>query len=363
MAITLAQVQHASRYLSQVLKPVRVGVIGGYHGVNLGDIALGTSVTNILKSKKISTGLQTIYNLEKWKWPKSPYAIVGGGAVGYSDSLLQISKRYKSLYKNIGLLGVDFNEKNYSVEIIEFLKQTAWLSCRSQIQAKFLKEITNRLDITVHPDLAFSLIPHYCLEQRENVIKAKKMMVNIVPLYSKIIDGKFHPLAQYKTERPELYQSFNIMQECYKSALRSQVIKAIENGYEVETIPFTPADEIASKIILEGLKVEHAAYHSNPIKMIKKMANAERIIATRYHATIFALKLGANLTPIAYALKNESLLQELGFSRNSFLSAEDIAKGNLNFPDPIQCKSDIISKWENQSVSAINSCINSLNIH
>jgi len=364
MIITLQQVQHVGRYITQSVANVKVGVIGGYHGINLGDIALGSSVVNILSSLNISSGLQTIYNLEKWKWPKSKYAIVGGGAVGYTEALLRVAKRYKNEYEKVCLLGVDFNEKEYSNEVVEMLKGAAWVSCRSEEQSKKLKSITGREDIYFHPDLAFSILADFCSQRRtlRHRPDTKKLFINVVPLYGNIKDNKIVPLGQYETERPELYESFSLMQSTYATSIANLVTQAIADGYEIETIPFTPMDVEAGKILLKDFPVVHNKYNSNPEKMIKKMSEASWILATRYHATIFALKLGIPITPIAYAVKNELLLLELGVSRDSFLSSEDLAKGKNQLPNAVYVKPEIISKWEDRSHKAIEDCIKALNL-
>ncbi|MFN9710778.1 MAG: hypothetical protein ACK55K_05155, partial [Bacteroidota bacterium] len=80
MFINSPRFNQLSRRFRQQLSIPDVAVIGGYHGVNLGDMALGASVKRQLQNRNITSGLQTIYNLEKWKWPPTNFAILGGGA-------------------------------------------------------------------------------------------------------------------------------------------------------------------------------------------------------------------------------------------------------------------------------------------
>lgn len=360
MIKSITQIQHLQRFASQHLRKPDVGIIGGYHGGNLGDIALGESVRQLLLKKNVHGGLQTIYNLEKW--PKTEFAIVGGGAVGYVDSLRRVALRYKGDFGKVALLGVDFNERNYPEDCVELIRGAAYVSCRSEQQSITLKEISGREDISYHPDIAFSLYPEYCLKQRSRLERRKKVLINVVPLYGGIIKDKVVPIEDYRKERPELYENFEQMQLSYQSFVRNIVTKAIENNYIVATIPFTNEDEVYSRLIFKGLPVEHYKYHSNPQRMFETMAEADQIVATRYHATIFALKLGLKLTPIAYATKNELLLKELGIDRKEFLSTGDLASGINNIETPyVQMKTDILD-WENRSIWAIEACINSLGI-
>lgn len=48
MIKSITQIQHLQRFASQHLRMPDVGIIGGYHGGNLGDIALGESVRQLL---------------------------------------------------------------------------------------------------------------------------------------------------------------------------------------------------------------------------------------------------------------------------------------------------------------------------
>ncbi|TDQ09983.1 polysaccharide pyruvyl transferase family protein [Pedobacter metabolipauper] len=363
MLISKTQVKHRLRNIQQRILPVTVGVIGGYHGGNLGDMALGASVIYALQEKKISSGLQTIYNISKW--PQSKFAIVGGGAVGYIDSLTKVAHRYKGNFEKVALLGVDFNEKNYSDECIDLIRNAAYVSGRSQEQAERLTLISGRTDIKYHPDIAFSLYRDFCLKNREKRTQktGKKLMVNVVPLYGKMENGNIVPSEQYRSERPELYASFEKMHASYKKLVRDIVIKAASEGFEVETISFTPQDGEYARLILEGLaEVRHLDYQSDPYKMIKHMSGASMVLATRYHATIFALKLGIPLFPVAYAVKNELLLQELGVNRAAFLSTGDLANGLDLMTEPVTVDPEKIGNYEMTSQAAINESIAALKV-
>lgn len=356
------QVKHRLRNIQQKVFGVPVAVVGGYHGGNLGDMALGYSVATDLQDHHIKSGLQTIYNLSKW--PKAKYAIIGGGAVGYSESLLKVADRYMGNFDHVSLLGVDFNEKEYSEECLDLIRGAAYVSGRSQSQAERLIAISGRKDIHFHPDIAFSLYRDFCEQQRKTVAanRPKKMMLNLIPLYGKIKNGEVVPVEEYRSERPELYDSFARMLQTYADMTRAIVTKALADGYEVETIPFTPEDGEYGEIILKGLNVKHGEYHCDPLKMIKHMASAGIILATRYHTTIFALKLGIPLIPIAYAVKNEMLLHELGVDRSHYLSTDDLAKGTTVIPEPITVDAALITTYENRSRAAIDASIDALKI-
>jgi hypothetical protein len=362
MAMSYIQVKHRLRNIKQKITGVPVGVIGGYHGGNLGDMALGASVANALGDKGIKSGLQTIYNLSKW--PAAEFAIVGGGAVGYADSLQKVAERYKGHYDKVALLGVDFNEKTYTGDALELIKNAAFVSGRSESQAEKMIKISGRKDIIFHPDIAFSLYREFCEKEREKVDeqRPKKLLLNLIPLYGRITDGKVVPVEEYRAERQDLYQSFDQMQRTYESLIRTIVIKALADGYEVETIPFTPEDGEYGELILSDLNVKHVKYHADPYTMMKHMAGASQIFATRYHTTIFAIKLGIPIIPIAYAVKNEMLLHELGVSRDTYLSTGDLANGVNTIPSPVKVSSSVLNEFELRSRAAIDASIAALKI-
>jgi len=347
------------RLASQLLSKNQVAIIGGYHGVNLGDMALGYSVLELLKIRGIKACLQTIYTLDKYPWPLTKYAIVGGGAVGYNSSLVKVVNRYKGNYNKVSMLGVDYNEPSYDEDIKTLIKNASWLSCRNENQALFLESLINSKNVLYHPDLAFSYKRKFC-EARRASEKKRVLLINVVPLYGDIFEGELRPSDNYKNERPELFNNYKEMINNYYNGVREIAKKAIDDGYVVESIPFTPGDEAMGKIILKGLKVTHNKYSDSPEKMLTKMGNAEKVFATRYHATIFAFKVGANVIPMAYAKKNEYLLNELGFNRDQYISSTDLANGKKLINTPVKVDEQIISKWELNCYNVINNSIDSL---
>jgi|SRR5690606_9391419 len=355
--ITKHQVNHVSRLLKQLLQKPDFAIIGGYHGVNLGDLALGVSVRDILKKMKLRGGLQTIYNLDRWPWPVTEYAILGGGAIGYADSLARIKDRYKEDFNKLAFLGVDFNEESYSDPIIDMLQKANYVSCRNEYQAAKLVSLTNRKDISFHPDLVFSYKRELCTRLRKDE-KAKILLVNIVPLYGSLKDGKMLPNLSYKKERPKLYEHYDDLVKNYSESVKSIVKQHIDDGYSVETIPFTPEDEEISRIVLKGVKVKHNRYTENIDTMLLKIGTAKRVFATRYHATILAMKTGAEIIPMAYAVKNEKLLEEFGFERNKYISSDNLAtKSFTAFPKPLKITTEKISTWEMEAEQSIEQCI------
>lgn len=361
--ITFQQIQHVGRLISQLVNTPKVAIIGGYHGINAGDLALGESIKQEISKRGFSSGLQTIYNIDQWKWPLTEYAIIGGGAVGYNDSMEKVYNRFKNCLSNVALLGVDFNEEKLSDKCIDLLISAKWVSCRSKEQAVRLSNLIKRENILYHPDIAFSLKFNQvaCCDRD---IGRKIMLVNVLPIYGKVINGKIVPNIQYSNERPNLYSEWPKIFDRYCRYIRILVENAVKDGYEVQSMPFAKMDEDAAKIILNGLPVIHNNFVSNPLVIARKMASAKIILATRFHATIFGLKLGLKVIPFAYAKKNETLFDSIGVESKLYYKSEDLL---TNEPTPTQLTpiyfdSTNVIQMERDANNAINTCLNALGV-
>lgn len=348
-----------ARLVKQYAVRPEVAVVGCYHGGNLGDMALGRSVEFYLKQQNVTTGLQTIYNLNRW--PVTKKCILGGGAIAYKNSLNQVYQRYEKTPENVAILGVDFNESDYSGRLLDFLKEVSWISCRSAKQVHQLRAFIVKGAITSHPDIAFAL-PSSCVPSLEKEKKHRRhVLINLVPLYAQISNStKVSPDTKWSKERPELYEYFSKMHATYQKIARDYASSWISKGYKVLCVPFTPLDDAYGRIALEGLPVTYLPYTSNPTSILRLFSDATDAFVTRLHATIFAIKSGISFTPIAYAKKNEELIAELGISRKEFVNAEDLAHGNEIPRTPISIEASTIQNTEDEAIKAINDCISSL---
>ncbi len=356
---------HRVNYLQQLFRSAQVAIVGGYHFGNLGDIALGRSIQEFLEQKDISSDLQTIYNLKKW--PKRDYAIIGGGAIGYKTCLNEIIKQYPYKFSKIAFFGVDFNEEKYSLEIIEMLQKAAFISTRSKLQAENLSFITNRNDIVNFPDLSFSYrIPAFELARNKTIndsIGKSRLIINILPLYGKIINNKVQPIDQYRKERPDVYANFDLIQANYLRLIHLKVEEALDLHMEVLSVPFTPLDRLYSQIVLNNKYVTHLNYNSNPSFIQKLFRKNDLVICTRLHATIFALRAGSKILPIAYAKKNEELLKELTWNENEFYTIKDLI--DIDNYNKLYRNTDefIISNFEKLSLEGLNIGFQNLHIN
>lgn len=353
------KILHKKKWLLHFFNKSKVAITGGYHYGNLGDIALGNSIKEILNEQNIPSELQTIYNLKYWL--EREYVIVGGGAIGYENSLLEIVKRYSNNYKKIAFLGVDFNSSLYSDDSIELINKAAFVSTRSKSQAERLKEITGRKNIYTQPDLAFSFQRNQFEKVRQITIhQPKKLFVNVLPLYALFNNGIVSPLNVYKTERPEIFENFFAIHQNYKTLVLNAVNKAIQDGVQVFSWSFTPMDEAYARFLFNGIDVNHLKYKPNPYNLAGMITPVDEVISTRLHATIFALRSGATINPIAYARKNEELLNEMGFSKNDYLSSDDLINKDTFPNNGIKPNELVLKEMEMESHKMILKGINIL---
>ena len=353
------RIRHRLRCLRQILHPPSLAVIGGYHYGNLGDMALGASVLEQLHViGQQNAALQTIYNLSKW--PHARRAILGGGAIGYRDTMAGIINRYGAAAGDVGVLGVDFNEKSYPEDVLEFLRGAAWISCRSRLQAERLSCLTGRNDISDHPDIAFALEKDFCAARRaERILPQcgqKILAINAVAIYGEMKRGRLVVGEAFRGERPEIYSSFDTLHHRYAEFLRSIAQRYASQGWRIVTVSFSPSDEAYARLVLGG-NAEHRPYDPNPRRMLGFLSNCGMITATRFHATIFGIKLGLPLLPFAYATKNELLLRQSGITEESYSTPATLLSGKCTPDEPLTFGEDLTSSLESEAVTAIRKCI------
>jgi len=351
--------RHILRNLLQKLTTTNVAVIGSYHGGNVGDMALGTTIQKILASQGIASDLQTLHNLEKW--PKRTFAIIGGGAVGYNEALQKVYDRYVGQFDKVAFIGVDFNEKDYSETSKILLNNAAFISCRSQHQQAKLSQILNRTDIQYHPDIVFAMnMP----QQKAGASKRPKFLINAIPLYGFFEKGKLQPEVQFKQEKPEIYTHFETVHTHYRKYMLDLAMRFKTQGFDVETLPFSTEDELYCEAFFQNIDfIKHNRYTSEPSKIAALVQSADTILATRYHATILGIRNRKNIFPLAYASKNEELLQKISSNTlsNKILCIENFLK-KVEPASNFEYDENIVSNMETDAQRGINRALQALNI-
>jgi hypothetical protein len=356
-------IQHKINWMTQQFSKNNIRIVGGYHYGNIGDMAMGMSAKEFLEIKGLPAQLQTIYNLKYW--PNKKYTILGGGAIGYTFCLNQIQKSLKGDFKQLGICGVDFNEKNYPDSIIEMLSKAAFISTRSKSQAELISALTQRKDIKAYPDLAFAYRISTYKKIRSPFDQSNckpRLLFNMVPLYGQLKGAKLVVSKQYEQERPEIIHNHANYLSAYIGFIKSHVRTAIEQGIDVVHIPFTPSDEAYAKMVFKEPEIIHLPYSSDPRSIEFRINPTDKFITTRFHATLFAIRSGASVLPIAYAKKNEELLSALGWENHEFFRlTENIDKKIDTIPFK-KIDYSIIDRMEEKAKEGLVDCLTNLKL-
>lgn len=324
---------------SKRLQEVELGILGCYHRFNVGDMALGISIQRIAESKNVSSQLKSIHRDDYLKYSNTLSVILGGGSITLPENFKKL-KKLMSLSRlepiNIAIIGVDLNTQYFTEEIVAFLREVQFISCRCLYNKTELnlQKVLDRNNIVFHPDLAFSL---YSDTQKiepeflENKNKPKILGINMYPWYSSLKRGKWvsedHSRSYFgDSSRYQLDYSY-LSIEYIK--LFMEIIRFYQDlGYVVHHIPFAVEDDLFARSILRNTNVIFNNHTSNPYNVLKKMSDFSLFVGTRLHANIFALIQGIPLISIAYGKKCENLFVDLGIPHNNQITHENFIQNN-----------------------------------
>jgi len=310
-----SKLAHRWRCISQYFNPPSCGVIGGYHLGNLGDMALGEAVSNSCRLAGVSHGLQTLYNLDRWKLTNS--VIIGGGAVTQRNNLKRALDRVPT--SRVAICGVDIEDWDALIDYADRLTQIPYFSVRSIDQAIRAKELGfNRVEY--HPDNVFSLRSYISKKRTMPASTKPRLILNITP--------RFHhasPDTRCNDDNLSSSVPFSVLRDNYTYLIRSLVSRYMDKGYSIEHIPFTPSDHDVASLILKDLPVLMQSFNPNPIRIINGLGDDAVWIASRYHSLIFSI-LGLHpVLPIAYADKSLRLLRDLHVDQSSIIDLDILA--------------------------------------
>ena len=300
---------HRLRCISQHLKAPSCGIVGGYHLGNLGDMALGEAISNSCRLAGISHGLQTLYNLERWKSTHS--VIIGGGAVTQRINLKRALDRVPA--SRLALCGVDIEDWDALHDYADRLLKIPYFSVRSTAQATRARSLGLK-EVAYHPDNVFSLRNYISKKSPATTSANRRLVFNISP--------RFHlasPDSICDDDNLPHRAPFSVLRDNYTYLLRSLAARCIDEGYYMEHIPFTPSDYHIASEILNGFPVRMRPFSPNPAKIIASLGDDAVWIASRYHSLIFSI-LGLHpVLPIAYADKSFRLLNDLQINQDSIV--------------------------------------------
>jgi hypothetical protein len=331
--LTTTQISHRLRWLNQRLRCPTVGIIGGYHGGNLGDMTLGTVCREFFEKRGVRAGLQTIYSLPRW--PACRFAILGGGAIAYRQSLRNIREMYGKTPERVAFVGVDFNEDAATEEFASFLRQVAAITCRSRTQAEHLRALIQRPDVGFHPDLAFGLDGSRSPAEREVPARENVLGVNCTTFFWKQSGGRYVPGSDWEAEmrkrQPKLVESIDRLGPAYVRAFTDLMALSKRRGWRICHGPFTPEDDEFARHFFSDQVDEFLPYAADPRLVLQMFGRFSAFLPTRFHSLVFALLSRTPVIPFCYAEKSQDLLDDLGPFEAPPLTAHDLLKSKERF--------------------------------
>jgi hypothetical protein len=324
---------HRARCLSQWVYRPNIAIIGSYHGGNLGDLSLGESVAGILAERKLRRrcGLQTIYNLNKW--PSTSKAIVGGGAVAYEQSLVNLSRRYGSRPQDLMFLGVDFNDLSVVETHRSFLQEVFAITCRSEEQAKEVANCLGRQDVSAHPDLAFTLKTgdSRAMEATHGSAAQSVCGLNIPPLMFEHTDGKWSLGSSFSDEiirsAPSANANIKSLAHAYVQFYREACRSLLAQGYALAHVPFAGEDDLFARYVLDGLPVHFHPYRRSLRSVVFTMRQQQLFLSGRFHSLVFSLREQIPCLAFCYSPKSGRLMHDLRIDGASVLDLDAIVDG------------------------------------
>lgn len=208
-----------------------------------------------------------------------PYYIIGANFGPYKDA--EFYNAFYSYFSSCN--GVSFRDSQ-SYELFKGLKQVQWA-----------------------PDVVFNIE-----DIASSVVENGTLLISVIDLNTK------YRYSECKTE----YEQFIVKMCKY----------AISKGLKPILVAFCTheGDDSAIHSVYKMLDEEtarmtaHYYYKGDTVEVIELFKKAEYIIATRFHAMILALKLKKPLFTIAYELKCENVLRDIGST--AFCKINDIAR-------------------------------------
>jgi polysaccharide pyruvyl transferase WcaK-like protein len=353
-----SQFDHRLRWLRQKLAGPTVGIVGGYHGGNLGDMALGAACEGPLRKAGYSTGLQTIYSLPSW--PACEFAVLGGGAIGYREPLQNVYARYGKSPERVFFLGVDFNDESAVLEFADFLRNAGMITCRSRAQAEQMQRLLGRPDVRYHPDLVFALRTSFNQLPKTREDNQRVLGVNCATFFWLESGRDYVPGSAWETEvrqrSPHLAPWISTLGPSYVKAFRTVLKRARQEGWQIWHVPFTPADDRFARHFLSSQVDRFIRYTPDPFHVLQTFRSFSRFLPTRFHSLVFALLSSTAVIPFCYAEKSEQLFFTLGVPLASQITAREIAIDSplltQAWESPVRIDDEVLDRAE-RDVSAV----------
>lgn len=185
---------------------------------------------------------------------------------------------------------------------------TRWLLNAAVRAARYrsFRDVESRASVSaattdpVYPDLAFALPPPAGRSGQEKTVGVGVMT--------------YHGGAEDRHRADELYARYvERMRELVSLLLDSEYRVVLFRGDDADTMAVTDITSavLAERPAADRVRVE-VATATSLTEVMRQMAPADVVVATRYHNVLCALKMGKPTVSIGYATKNDTLMADMG---------------------------------------------------
>lgn len=322
-------------------------VHGSYYTRNVGDLAIGETIANIISSrynKKCDTlgffnPLFRGFNFNNY--------IIGGGGVLHDFKTGHLTKRLEllgsaqnSFVLGVGVPGLITDEGK---KIIKDLMQSDLVTVRDKYSYDVLSKHLNEKKIHITACPTFLLAP----TKRVSSFDDEKVKCGVS------LRDWFNPVLRWNRETAPVASAY-FPENCNHKISKNKYIEfvkknlyTLKNKYDLYFIPFHPDDVVFCKkyfsdYFIEIYKVKNP---SNTLNIINSM---DVMICMRYHSIIFSMLCNKPIYVISYRKKTDEIMRQTGLNGISIYSI----RGNevINFDNNIR---DVAKATENMRHKAM----------
>lgn len=249
------------------------------------------------------------------------------------------------------MLGMSlWSSPQFSPETLRFLRSLSFLSCRNRRDVRRLE----KMGVKAH----FAHDNAFALDVEVVRGKPQTLGVNVVPRHMKYDGSRYVPIGSDKEKK---------FGPSYSNLVRAIASRYLDNGWTLVHIPFTPHDARYAKQVFAGLDVTHRGYTPGVRRTYQATAACSRVVATRYHAHIFALKSRTPVYSLSYAPKCRLLWQDLQLPSKHQITQEETIEGDsesmaqsLLSADGLVLSEDKLSRVEEKARNSISESASNL---
>ena len=314
--------------------PDDCALLGCYNTSNVGDLALGWTIRRVAQEYSLPVNLVSYTAVRAFPTPRK--MIIGGGAVlpRHAATIAGLASLHPDLALNSAAIGLGvggrLDHNALSTAFVDFAKRMPFFSVRSDHDRAEVANIIGREDIAVYPDVAFALATAFQVDFNRITRHERTLGISVLPFFMKqrldrIVAVDRAPHWAPDRHFPNLTARRSRLGPEFISMIRQVIDEYHRMGWRVRHIPFSIEDDAFARAVLSDLPIEFVGFRPDPLHVLKQIASCSRVIATRFHAHVFALASSTPLLSFGYDVKCESLWKELSLSDASQVRRDDFA--------------------------------------